>query len=103
MACANVPTPSSQDSDSDTIIAGSSRPEFDPDLYSDEDGPNGAQVASTLDLEQTLPNVGVAPLQLINELVISVAVFSRRRKSEPSRVENKLYHQTVGVMSSSEK
>ncbi|GFN82557.1 hypothetical protein PoB_000906300 [Plakobranchus ocellatus] len=45
--CANVPTPSSQDSDSDTIIAGSSGPEFDIDLSTDEDGPSGAQIAST--------------------------------------------------------
>ncbi|GFO24897.1 hypothetical protein PoB_005140200 [Plakobranchus ocellatus] len=69
-ACANVPTPSSQDSDSDTIIAGSSDSEFDLDLSSDEDGPNGAQVASTPRSRADSPYMGVAPLQLIRELVI---------------------------------
>ncbi|GFN86672.1 hypothetical protein PoB_001317800 [Plakobranchus ocellatus] len=47
MACANVPTPSNQDSDSDTIVAGSCGSELDLDLSSDEDGPNGTRVAST--------------------------------------------------------
>ncbi|GFN91330.1 hypothetical protein PoB_001783600 [Plakobranchus ocellatus] len=69
MACANVPRPSSQDSDFDTIIAGSNGSECDLDLSSDEDEPNGAQVASTFRKEQTLPLVCVAPLQLIRELM----------------------------------
>ncbi|GFO30106.1 hypothetical protein PoB_005661100 [Plakobranchus ocellatus] len=47
IACANFPMPSSKNSDSDTIIAGSSSSEFDLDLFSDEVEPNNAQVAST--------------------------------------------------------
>ncbi|GFO26807.1 hypothetical protein PoB_005331200 [Plakobranchus ocellatus] len=48
MACASIPTISSQDSDPDTIIAGSSGSEFDLNLSSDENGPKWAQVVSTL-------------------------------------------------------
>ncbi|GFO07505.1 hypothetical protein PoB_003401000 [Plakobranchus ocellatus] len=40
--------PYSQDSDSETIIAGSSGSEFNLDLSSDKDGPNGVQIASAL-------------------------------------------------------
>ncbi|GFO04545.1 hypothetical protein PoB_003105000 [Plakobranchus ocellatus] len=47
MACANVPKPSSQASDSDTIIAGSIGSEFNIDVSSEKDGRNAAQVAST--------------------------------------------------------
>ncbi|GFO10388.1 chromosome 16 open reading frame 72 [Plakobranchus ocellatus] len=104
MACANVPTPSSQGSDSDTIIAGSSGSKFYLDLSSDVNGPNGAQVASTLQsrTDALISGRGTpATDQGVGDFQWQYLV----EEEDLNPVEWKINYnpQTVGVMSSSEK
>ncbi|GFO17362.1 hypothetical protein PoB_004386700 [Plakobranchus ocellatus] len=104
MACANVRTPSNQDSDSNTIIAGSSGSEFDLVLSSDEDGPNGAQVASTPRSRTDSPISGCgtpATDQGVGDFQWQYLV--EEDDLNPVRWKINYNPQTVGGMSSSEK
>ncbi|GFO46807.1 cation-transporting ATPase [Plakobranchus ocellatus] len=65
MACANVFTPTSQDFDSDTIIAGSSGSEFDVDLFSDEDDAGSSVDGNSNNPKQPLTSQIPGPSQRI--------------------------------------
>ncbi|GFN94183.1 hypothetical protein PoB_002068900 [Plakobranchus ocellatus] len=104
MARANVTTPSSQDSDSDTIIAGSSGSEFDLDLSSDKDGPNKAQIASTPRSRMDSPISGRG-IPATNQGVGDFQWQQLVEEEDLNPVEWKINYNPhiVGVMSSSEK